>query len=68
MIEQKYKGILTVEKRRAPYLKKAWYRNPTNFYWRDGRHNEKFVEKMDKFAADVASLDVGCYLKIIPDS
>ena len=67
MIQQKYKGITTPEKRRPPYLKKAWWRNPTNFWWRDGFHNKEFVVRMDKFAADVASLDVGCYLKIIPD-
>ena len=48
-------------------MKKSWYRNPTNFWWRNGWYSKKFVDQMDRFAADVASLDVGCFLKIIPD-
>lgn len=62
-----YKSSQTSEKRRHPYMRKSWWKNPANFYWRRDIYKKEFAEKMDAFAERVAQMETGCYFKLIPD-
>lgn len=68
MPEQKYKGISTPDRLRPLYLRKSWYKDPNNFWWRDGFQKQELVDRMNEFAENVAKLESGCLLKIIPDN
>ena len=65
-----FSKIETPEKDRHPYLKKSWYDDDSNFYWRDGgllQHSQKFIDKMEAFVLEVRALEGGCFLRLISD-
>lgn len=71
-MEPIFKKINTPEKDRDPYLKKSWWKNESNYYWRctPGRsinYSQEFIDKMEVMVAAVKSLDGGCFLRLIPD-
>lgn len=67
MNDQPYKVCRTPEKRRHPYMKKSWWKDVSNFWWRSGMYKQEFIDKMDDFASQVSSIESGCYFKIIPN-
>ncbi|NRA93020.1 MAG: hypothetical protein HRU26_10135 [Psychroserpens sp.] len=65
----RFNKIETPEGDRHPYLKKSWWLDESNYWWRNPRINysQEFIEKQEAFARAVKSLSNGCYLRLIPD-
>ena len=64
-----YRKIETPEGDRHPYLKKSWWADEANYWWRNPgiNYSPEFIQKQEEFAAAVRSLSGGCYLRLIPD-
>lgn len=62
--------IETPEGDRHPYLKKSFWKNPNNHYWKNPaiNYNPEFIESMESFVERVQELDGGCFLRLIPDN